>query len=323
MRAAVTGGAGFIGHHLVAALLRRGDQVNIIDDFSTGRRSRLAPFGKQVDVTEASVLDASALDEALAGCEVVFHEAAIASVARSLVAPRLTNDVNTNGTIEVMLAAARTGVRRVVVAGSSAVYGAPEELPCRESQRPEPMSPYGAGKLAAEHYAHSLGHLHGVETTVLRYFNVYGPGQDPAAEYAAVIPRFITAVLDGRRPTINGNAEISRDFVYIDDVVQANLLAARASSPSGLTCNIACGLRTSLRELLEAICLAAGRDVDPIFGPARPGDIQHSLADIAVARRELGYDAAVTLKEGIARVLESFRDGDLKRPKRPSTAASP
>ena len=247
MRAAVTGGAGFIGHHLVAALLARGDQVSVIDDFSTGQHSRLQPVDVRVLVTEGSVLDPAALDRALGGCEVVFHHAAIASVARSLVAPRLTNDVNTNGTIEVMLAAARHGVRRVVLAGSSAVYGVPEELPCRESQRPTPLSPYGAGKLAAEHYAHSLGVLHGVETAVLRYFNVYGPGQDPAAEYAAVIPRFITAVLDGRRPIINGSADIARDFVYIDDVVEANLLAARASSPSGITCNVASGLQTTLR----------------------------------------------------------------------------
>ena len=308
MRAAVTGGAGFIGHHLVGGLLARGDKVKVIDDFSTGRRSRLAPFGDRVVVTEGSVLDPSALDEALADCEVVFHEAAIASVAQSLLAPRLTNDVNTNGTIEVMLAAARHGVRRVVFAGSSSVYGVPEELPCRESQRPDPMSPYGASKLAAEHYVHSLGRLHGVETVVLRYFNVFGPGQDPAAEYAAVIPRFITAVLDGRRPIINGTGEISRDFVYVDDVIDANLLAARASSPSALTCNIASGSQTSLLELLQAICVAAGRDVDPVFGPPRPGDIQHSRADISLARQALGHDVTVTLNDGIARALTSFRD---------------
>lgn len=313
MRAAVTGGAGFIGHHLVAGLLAHGDEVTVIDDFSTGRRSRLAPFGDRVVVTEGTLLDPSALDEALVGCEVVFHEAAIASVAQSLVAPRLTNDVNTNGTIEVMLAAARHGVRRVVFAGSSAVYGVPEELPCRESQRPAPMSPYGASKLAAEHYIHSLGQLHGVETSVLRYFNVYGPGQDPSAEYAAVVPRFIMAVLDGGRPIINGSDDISRDFVYVDDVVEANLLAARASSPSGLTCNIASGSQTSLRDLLQAVCAAAGRVVDPVFGPARPGDIRHSFADISLARQELGYDAAVGLSDGIARTLESFRDPDWQR----------
>ncbi len=308
MRAAVTGGAGFIGHHLVAGLLTRGDQVNVIDDFSIGRRSRLAPFGGRIAVTEGSVLDPCALDEALAGCEVVFHEAAIASVAQSLLAPRLTNDVNTDGTIEVVLAAARHGVRRVVLAGSSAVYGASEELPCRESQRPDPISPYGAGKLAAEHYLHSLGQLHGVETSALRYFNVYGPGQDPTAEYAAVVPRFITAVLSGGRPIINGTDDISRDFVYVQDVVAANLLAARSSSPSGLTCNIASGSQTSLRELLQAVSVTANRDVDPEFGPARPGDIRHSFADISLARRELGYEVTVPLSDGIARSLESLRD---------------
>lgn len=309
MRVAVTGGAGFIGHHLVTELVTRGDEVNVLDDFSTGRRSRITRFGGRVAVTEGSVLDPAALDRALEGCEVVFHEAAIASVARSLVAPRLTNDVNTNGTIEVMLAAARRGVRRVVVAGSSAVYGVPEDLPCRESQRPAPVSPYGAGKLAAEHYAHALGELLGVETVSLRYFNVYGPGQDPAAEYAAVIPRFITAVLEGGRPTINGSAEIARDFVHIDDVVQANLLAASASAPSGLTCNIASGRRTTLGELLEAICSAAGRDVEPVFGPARAGDIAVSQADISLAEEQLGYRVSIPLGDGIARTIESYRDG--------------
>lgn len=308
MRAAVTGGAGFIGHHLVAGLLARGDQVNVIDDFSTGRRSRLEPVLDRIALTEGSILDPGALDEALAGCEVVFHEAAIASVAQSLIAPRLTNEVNAGGAIEVMLAAARQGARRVVFAGSSAVYGVPEHLPCRESQRPAPISPYGASKLAAEHYVHTLGRLHGVETVVLRYFNVYGPGQDPNAEYAAVVPRFITAVLDGRTPIINGTGDISRDFVYVDDVVEANLLAARPSSPSALTCNIASGSQTSLRELLLEVGVAAGRDVDAVLGPPRPGDIQHSFADISLARRELGYDGAVGLSDGISRALESFRD---------------
>lgn len=308
MRAAVTGGAGFIGHRLVEGLLTRGHQVTVIDDFSTGHRSRLAPFLDLVAVTEGSVLDPAALDEALADCEVVFHEAAIASVAQSLVAPRLTNDVNVNGTIEVMLASARQSVRRVLFAGSSAVYGLSEELPSRESQRLEPRSPYGASKLAAEHYLHALGQLLGVQTVVLRYFNVYGPGQDPASEYAAVVPRFITAVLEGRRPVVNGTGSISRDFVYVDDVVEANLLASRASSPSGLTCNIASGSRTSLRELLQAVCTAAERDVDPIFGPPRPGDIQHSQADISVARQALGYAVSVPLGQGIARTLHWFRD---------------
>jgi UDP-glucose 4-epimerase len=310
MRAAVTGGAGFIGHHLVAGLLARGDQVRVIDDFSTGRRLRLAPFGDSVAVTEGSILDPVALDEAFTGCEVVFHEAAIASVAESLVAPRRTNEVNTSGTIEVMLAAARNGVRRVVFAGSSAVYGIPEALPCVEGQRPAPMSPYGASKLAAEHYVHSLGQLLGVETVVLRYFNVYGPGQDPASEYAAVVPRFIAAVASGARPIINGTDAITRDFVYIQDVVDANLLAARASSPSAVTCNIASGSQTSLRALLEAVCAAVGREVEAVIGPSRAGDIQHSFADISLAQQLMGYDPCVGLADGISRVVEAIRATD-------------
>lgn len=308
MRTLVTGGAGFIGHHLVRGLLARGDHVNVIDDFSSGQRSRLEPLRGHIGLTEGSILDSAALDHAVAGCEVVFHEAAIASVAQSLDEPRLTCDVNIGGTIEVMLAAARHGVRRVVFAGSSSVYGIPEELPCRERHRPDPQSPYGASKLAAEHYVHLLGGLHGVETVVLRYFNVFGPGQDPASEYAAVVPRFITAVIEARSPIVNGSGETSRDFIYIDNVVDANLLAARTSSPSPLTCNIASGSRQDLLELLEAICSAAGRRVDPVFGPPRPGDIRHSQADISMAREKLGYDVTVPFNEGISRTVAWYQD---------------
>jgi UDP-glucose 4-epimerase len=308
MRILVTGGAGFVGHHLVRGLLARGHEVNVIDDFSTGQRSRLDLLRDRIALTEGSILDPAALDEAVAGCEVIFHEAAIASVERSLAEPRMTNEVNTSGTIEVMLAAARHHVRRVVFAGSCAVYGTPEDLPCRESQRPDPRSPYGASKLAAERYVHLLGELHGVETVVLRYFNVFGPGQDPASEYAAVVPRFVTAVLDKRRPTINGRGEISRDYIYVDNVVEANLLASRPSSPSALTCNVAGGSPHSLLELLQTICDVAGRHVDPVFGPPRLGDIQHSQADISLARQALGYEVAVPFREGIARTVGWYRD---------------
>ena len=239
----------------------------------------------------------------------VFHEAAIPSVARSLVTPELTNEANVSGTIKVMLAAARHRVRRVVFAGSSSVYGIPERLPCVETQRPAPTSPYGVSKLAAEHYVHVLGDLHGVATVVLRYFNVFGPGQDPKSEYAAVIPRFATAVLAGQSPTINGNGDVSRDFTYIDNVVSANLLAAADGAPTGTTCNVACGSRYTLLELLEAICDAAGTHVDPIFGPARAGDILHSQADITVARSTLGYEVKVPFHEGITRTVAWYRDG--------------
>jgi UDP-glucose 4-epimerase len=281
--------------------------VSVIDDFSTGQHSRLAPFGDVVKVTEATILDADALDAVVAGADVIFHEAALASVARSLREPRLTNDVNENGTIEVMRAASRNGVRRVVFAGSSAVYGIPEDLPCRESHRPAPRSPYGVSKLAAELYVHALGEALGVQTVVLRYFNVYGPGQDPASEYAAVIPRFVTAVLDGTRPVINGSGDISRDFVYIDDVVEANMLASQAAVPANLTCNIATGSPTSLDQLLQAVTVGVGRDVDPKFGPPRPGDIPHSYADIGVASRALGFRPRISLAEGIARTIDWYR----------------
>lgn len=322
MKVLVTGGAGFIGHHLVARLLERGDEVSVIDDFATGLRRRLEPFAGHIHLVEGSVLDSEALESAANGCEAIFHEAAIPSVARSMVAPRLVNDVNVNGTIEVMLAAGRLGVARVVLAASSSAYGASEELPCRETQLPAPLSPYATSKVAAEFYLHTLGAAHGVATVALRYFNVFGPGQDPDSEYAAVVPRFTTAVLAGTRPTINGTGEISRDFTFIDNVVEANLLAAAASAPSGLTCNIGSGTRFSLLELLRSISDAAGSLVDPVFGPARPGDVPHSLADISLAQRELGYHVSVPFAEGVTRTVAWYRDNPTSRGGTPSLTAA-
>ena len=307
MRALVTGGAGFIGHHLVRSLLERGDQVSVIDDFSTGLRSRLDPLRNQITLVEGSILDPAALDRAAAASEVIFHQAAVPSVAQSLVTPGLTNEANVSGTIEVMLASARNHVRRVVFAGSCAVYGTPEQLPCSEDQRAAPTSPYGVSKLAGEHYVHTLGQLHGVETVVLRYFNVFGPGQDPASEYSAVIPRFATAVLQGEPPTINGTGMITRDFVHVENVVSANLLAAMPGSPSGVTCNVATGSSHTLIELLDAICAAVGRKVDPILGPPRAGDILDSQADITLAQRVLGYRVTVPFQEGIAKTVDWYR----------------
>ncbi len=308
MRVLVTGGAGFIGHHLVRGLLARGDEVAVIDDLSTGFAARLDPWRDRITVTEGSILDPAALDAAVAGCEVILHEAAIPSVARSLVRPQATNEANVGGTIEVMLAAARHHVRRVVLAGSSSIYGIPDTLPCRETMRPDPQSPYGTSKLAAEGYVHTLGKLHGIETVVLRYFNVFGPGQDPASEYAAVVPRFTMSVLEGRRPQVNGSGEISRDFTYVDNVVSANLLASLPDRPSGLTCNVACGDRHSLLDLLAAIAQEAGRPADPEFGPARAGDIRDSQADISVARQALGYEVVVPFTEGVSRTVAWYRD---------------
>lgn len=318
----VTGGAGFIGHHLVRKLLERGDEVTVIDDFATGFRWRLEAIEDAIQLVEGSVLDPDALDRATQGCDVIFHEAAIPSVARSLVAPRLTNDVNVNGTIEVMLAAARRGVGRVVLAASSSAYGAADQLPCRETQSPGPLSPYAASKVAAEYYLHTLGAAHGIATVALRYFNVFGPGQDPDSEYSAVVPLFTTAVLGSTRPTVNGSGDISRDFTYVDNVVEGNLLAAAGTAPSGLTCNIGCGTGYSLLELLQAIADAAGIPTDPIFGPPRPGDVPHSLADIAIAQRELGYRVSVPFVEGIARTVAWYSDHPTGRGGRPSSTAA-
>lgn len=309
MIAVVTGGAGFIGHHLVRRLLERGDEVRVIDDFSSGTRSRLAPFADRIMVTEGSVLNPRALDEAFAGTDVVFHQAAIASVQRSLIAPRDTNAVNVSGTIEVMLAADRHHVRRVVFAGSAAVYGNPRELPCRETDTPAPLSPYGISKLAAEQYLHALGAVYGIDTTSLRYFNVFGSGQDAASDYAGVITRFGAAMVQGRRPVVYGTGGASRDFVHVEDVVDANLLAADCVGRMRLTCNIGSGCSYSLLELLEALATALGRSADPVFGPVRPGDIPHSRADIELARRVLGYQVRVPFREGILRTVASWWNG--------------
>ena len=323
MRALVTGGAGFIGHHLVRELLGEGWTVAVIDDLSTGDAARLAPFAEQVDFVRGDVRDATAVDEAMSGVDVVFHEAALPSVARSVRDPRLTNEINTTGTIEVMLAAARAGVRRVVYAASSSIYGITPELPRRETQRPDPRSPYAASKLAAEYYLHSLGALHGIETVALRYFNVFGPGQDPESEYAAVVPRFIVACLNGEPPTIHGDGHQTRDFTYIDNVVGANLAAATRSGVSGLTCNIGCGGRFSLLELLERIQEVLGLDLAPRFEPARAGDVRHSQADISLAMEQLGYDPAVDFEEGVRRTVEWFRqhhlEGRARSPREPSS----
>jgi nucleoside-diphosphate-sugar epimerase len=306
-RVAVTGGAGFIGHHLVAGLVARGDAVTVIDDLSTGRVERLAAHESGVRLVTASVHDATALDASLEGAEVVFHLAAIASVAQSLDEPERVDTVNVGGTIRVVEAAARAGARRVVLASSSAVYGTPARLPCSEGQRADPVSPYGAGKLAAEHYMHALGRHRGLETIALRLFNVFGPGQDPASEYAAVVPRFITAVLAGVQPVINGSGEISRDYIPVDDVVRACLLAASPDAPSGITCNVATGHRTSLFDLVALVAAAVGTEAVPVVGPGRPGDIPHSVADVTFAREALGFTAETPLDVAMRATVAWFR----------------
>ena len=303
MRVLVTGGGGFIGHHLVHALLKRGDQVVVLDDFSTGSRERLTPVLASIELIEGDLRSQSDTLRASAKCEVVFHQAAIPSVARSVVDPLRSNSVNVDGTIQLMLACAANGVRRVVAAGSSSVYGASPELPRRETQRPDPRSPYAASKLATENYVHTLGALHGIETVVLRYFNVFGPGQDPESQYAAVVPLFITAGLKGDVPTIYGDGRQSRDFTYVANVVAANLLAGDAPEVTGLTANAGCGGRFSLLDLLEEIRIALPNLPEPRFAPPRAGDVRDSEADITLAHDHLGYEVLVPFAEGVRRTV--------------------
>jgi UDP-glucose 4-epimerase len=322
-RVTVTGGAGFIGHHLVTALVACGDAVTVIDDVSTGRVERLASHEGKVRLVRGSVLDKPAVDAGLEGAEVVFHLAAIASVAQSLDEPERVNAVNVGGTIRIVEAAARAGARRVVLTSSSAVYGTSARLPCSEDQRADPISPYGAGKLAAEHYLHALGRYHGLATVALRLFNVFGPGQDPASEYAAVVPRFITALLSGGQPVINGSGEISRDYIPVQDVVRAGLLAAAPEAPSGLTCNVATGRATSLFDLVALVAAAAGTDASPEVGPARAGDIEHSVADVTFAREALGFVAATPLDLAMRQTVAWFRSAGGRKSRRSSAAPQP
>ena len=308
----VTGGAGFIGHHLVSELLRRGHQVIAVDNFSSGRRDRLDGMDGDLEIIEADVRDRAALEAAMAGVEVVFHEAALVSVQRSIEDPASTNDVNVGGTIQVMEAAARNAVRRVVFAGSASVYGDNPALPLKETETPRPQSPYAVSKLAGEQYLHTLGALRGVETVALRYFNVYGPGQDPGSPYAAVIPKFICAALTGRQIVVNGDGHHTRDFVFVDDVVEANLLASR-SDVGGRSFNIGSGQRHSLLELIRAIEDSVGRHLDTTFGAVLASDIKDSQADIAQAREQLAFVPSVDFVTGVSTTVAAATESGWHR----------
>ena len=305
----ITGGAGFIGSALARALVARGDDVSVLDNFSSGKRENLQDLAGSLTVVEGDILDAGLLDRVFAGAEVVFHEAAIPSVPRSLAAPVASHNANATGTLSVLEAARRCQVRRVVYAGSSSAYGEPPSLPVVEAMAPAPLSPYAVSKLAGEHYCRVYARVFGVQAVILRYFNVFGPRQDPNSQYAAVIPRFITAALDGLAPTVYGDGEQSRDFCFIDNVVAANLGAADAEGASGKVFNIACGSGTSLNRVLVLLGEALGRPVSARHEPARVGDVRHSLADISQAKAVLGYSAAVDFPTGLQRTLAWFRQG--------------
>lgn len=306
----VTGGAGFIGSHIAATLLQRGDRVRVFDNLSTGREANIAAlqtFGNQVEIVRGDLRDLAAVRAAVAGVEVIFHQAALASVPRSLADPVASLETNVNGTQHILLAARDAGVRRVVMASSSAVYGNAPEQPKREDMTPEPLSPYAVHKLASEQLAGIFTKIFGLETVALRYFNVFGPRQDPTSEYAAVIPLFLTALLEGRRPVVFGDGEQTRDFVYIENIAQANLLAAEAPMAYGQVMNIGGGKRVSLNQLLAIAGGMLGIEVHADYREPRPGDVRDSMADISRARQLIGYEPRIDFREGLARTLEDYR----------------
>lgn len=304
----VTGGAGFIGSHIAEALIRRGETVRIVDNFSTGSRQNIAHLEGRVEVIEATIIDLDAMRRAMQGVDYVLHQAALPSVPRSVEDPLTTHQECATGTLHVLLAARDAGVKRVVYAGSSSAYGDSSSQFKTEEQRPLPMSPYAVAKLAGEMYCQTFTSVYGLETVTLRYFNVFGPRQDPYSPYSAVIPLFMAAMLKGQPPTIYGDGLQSRDFTYVANVVEGNLLACHAPAEvAGQVINVACGGQITLLHLVEALNRLIGTSLEPVFAAPRPGDIRHSCADIERAGRLLGYEPKVGLDEGLARTLEWFR----------------
>lgn len=303
----VTGGGGFIGSSIAEELLRAGERVRVLDDFSTGRRENLEGLSGKIELFEGPLQDVALTKRALEGVSVVFHEGAIPSVARSVSAPQESMSANVMGTTALVDLARGAGVKRLVFAASSAAYGQTKQLPKVETMTPEPLSPYAVAKLAAEHLLRVASALYGLETLSLRYFNVFGPKQDPTSQYAAVVPNFITAALEGTRPQVFGDGEQTRDFCYIENVVRANLLAANSERKlSGEVVNIACGERISLNQLLEMVGTEAGKKLDADYLPERAGDVRDSLADIRLAKELLGYTPQVLVREGIKRTFAAF-----------------
>ena len=324
MRFLVTGGAGFIGSHLAEALLRRGKKVRVVDNLSTGARQNLEHLKTvdgDLDIIEADLNDADAARRACTGVEIAFHLAALPSVARSVEFPITSNAANVTATVELLCAARAAGVRRIIYAASSSAYGdrfaagsprgqRDRVLVKRESMPPRPLSPYAVSKLAGEYYTQVFHDVYGVETVCLRYFNIFGPRQNPFSAYGAAIPKFISAMLRGERPVVYGDGRQSRDFTYIDNAVQANLLAAAAPKKrvSGEVFNVACGRNSTLLDVIDSLNRLLGKKIAPKFAPARVGDVRHSKADIGKARRLLGYSVSVSLAEGLERTIAWLRD---------------
>ena len=305
----ITGIAGFIGSSLARALLQEGGEVRGVDNFATGRQENLDPILNQIDFREVDILDTNAMAEACTGVDYVFHEAAIPSVPKSVLDPIASNRASVDGTVSVLVAARDAKVKRVIYAASSSAYGDTPTLPKHEDMVPNPLSPYAAAKLAGEFYMKAFYRCYLLETISLRYFNIFGPRQNPSSPYSGVLAKFATQMLAGDQPTIFGDGEQSRDFTYVDDAVQANLKAchAPASQVAGEMFNVATGTRVSLKETFQALKELTGYSGEPAFGPERAGDVKHSLADITRARRQFGYNPEVNFREGLRRTVDWYR----------------
>jgi len=302
----VTGGGGFIGSHLVDRLLADGHDVRVLDNFATGRRENLIHVLEHIEVVEGDLQSYERVHTAVVGCEIVLHQGALPSVPRSVQDPLTSNATNVTGTLNVLLAARDAGVKRVVYASSSSIYGANPELPKHEGLLPQPISPYAVAKLAGEGFCRSFHEVFGLETVALRYFNVFGPRQDPLSQYAAVVPNFISALLEGEQPVVFGDGEQSRDFTYVGNVVEGNVLAMNAEGVAGKPYNIAAGDRTTLNELLRHIGRLMGKQAGARYEAARLGDVKHSQADVSAAERDLGYSVNVSVEEGLRITIDWF-----------------
>lgn len=308
MHVLVTGGAGFIGSNIVEELLLQGHSVRVLDNFATGLRANIAPFTDDIELIEGDVQSYERVHNAVRGVEVVLHQGALPSVPRSIQDPLTTNAVNITGTLNVLLASRDSDVRRVVYASSSSVYGESETLPKHEGMALEPLAPYAVAKLSGEYYCQAFARVYPIETVCLRYFNVFGPRQDPTSQYSAVIPNFIGKMLAGRQPTIHGDGTQSRDFTYVANIVDANIRAATAEDVCGEVFNVACGSAATLNQLVDELNTIIGTNIAPVYAERRLGDIRHSLADISKAKKMFDYEPTVGFSEGLRRTVMWYRE---------------